>query len=682
MSIALLGRLRVLVDGTPVELTAERERRLLALLAAGGEIGFETATLIDELWESPTDGSKGTLQTYISNLRRALKCDATPESRVIERVGDSYRLDPAIVRIDVDEFHQLIRAARTALASADPDAAAAGDALSAALTLYEGPLDPSLVDGTGLLAGEATAIDNEYLEARWQWLELEIQAGRAADVVAELDTLTAAHPTDERFWRQLMLAYWQTGRQQQALQAYQEVRRVLADEVGILPTPSLQDLEQAILRHDPELGAGAERPSQPVPRRRGTIPATLNSFVGRAAELDRLEALLADQRLITLRGAGGNGKTRLARELALRVQDRYDGGAWWVAFGEVDDLSGDSATTVVETIATALGMIRRSQSSLIDALVDHVGDAPMLIVLDNCEHLVDPIADVVTTLLTQAPGVRIVATTRESLRVVGETTVPIEALTVGSSDEVALTDSAQLFLDRADALGAPIDRDDETLSKVEEICQRLDGSPLAIELAAALVDTTSLADILSELEDHRFELLTVSPRGVAPQHRTLEAVIDWSYDRLDGNERELFHAVSVFPGSFSLAAAVAASMLGDAVARRLIDGLVRKSLIETVGSGKGVERYRILESLRHYGLRRLADSGMTAEVERRLVAHVVELAERMPYDPASNVIEWFAELEPDIANLRYSIRSAMDNDQIDEVLRLVDSFHWYFFFVS
>lgn len=682
VSISLLGRLRVVVDGRPVEITAERERTLVALLAVAGDLGFETTALVDELWENPTAGSKGTLQTYVSNLRRTLTSTAARDSRVIERVADSYRFDPALVVTDVSRFRGAVRQARNALAAADPDAIAASELLADALALFEGPLDPSLVGGIGRLAGEATALDKEFLEATWLWIELEIQAGRATDVVPELDRLTRGHPTDERFWRQLMLAYWQTGRQQQALQAYQEVRRVLAEEVGILPTPSLQDLEQAILRHDPALGSGETRPRAPGSRRRSAIPATLNAFIGREGELARLESLLADSRLVTLRGAGGNGKTRLAKEFARRVEARFEGGAWWVAFGEVEDTSDDAEATVVETIATAIGMIRRGQGSLIDALIDHVAEVPMLLVLDNCEHLIDAVAEVVTTMLTDAPDLRVLATTRENLRVVGETTVVVEPLGVAPLPDVEMTDAARLFFDRADALGSPLDRGAEALAAVEQICERLDGSPLAIELASALTDTTSLGDIRAELEEHRFELLTVSPRGAAPQHRTLEAVVDWSYDRLDEDERTAFDSLSVFPGSFTLAAAEAIFDADGPSARRLLDGLVRKSLVETVGFGQGAERYRILETLRQYGLRRLADSGRTAEVEGRFVTHFVELPDRMPYDPTTSVVEWFAELEPDVSNLRFAIRRAMANDQVDDLLRLVESFHWYFNYVG
>lgn len=672
--VSVLGHLHVTVDGHAIELTAEKERIVLATLAVSGQEGISVEALMDELWDEPTSANKGTLQTYVSNLRRALRTD-TSGGPVIERVGDRYRLS-SDVAVDLDRFRMRLAAVREALAS-EATRGDASDLVAGALAVVRGPLDPTLVRGAGLLAAEAARANEEWREARWIRAELEIQADRAAGVVSDLLAVVEEDPTEERFWRLLMLAYWRTGRQQMALDAYQQVRRVLADELGVLPDPSLQDLEQAILRHDPELARQPDA-AAPVPKPRGHIRAVRTTFVGRSQDLALVDRLVDEHPVVTLRGAGGCGKTRLALEAARIAQDRFAHGAWWVELVSVPEpAEGSARAAVVDAIATAVGLIRRGQGSLDDALLDHLSTHESLLVLDNCEHLIADVAAVVADIIDACPQVRVLCTTRESLRLAGEVAVAVGPLPL-EHDSDDPTPAAVLFLDRADPAGTVIERTQETMAVVEEICRRLDGVPLAIELAAALAETTPLADLLDELGQNRFEVLTVGARGAIRHHQTLEAVVDWSYDRLDPDQQDLFATVSAFAGSFSLGAATAVAAGDGTTVKPILDSLVRKSIVETVRTGRGVERYRLLETLRQYGLARLAERGHRDEDERRFIAYFATLAERKAYDPTTSVVAWFEELGPDIPNLRRAISRAMATGAVDEALSMIDSFHWYY----
>lgn len=672
--IELLGELHASVNGTPVTISAEKERLLIATLGLAGESGVPVDALLDGLWATET-GNKGSLQTYVSNLRRTLKPADSEGAPVIELANDSYRLNPKLVATDVAQFRHHLAETRSRLATGD-QRDDAFESVTAALAIAPSPLDTSLVDATSSLVVAANQIREEWLEAKWIWADLELRRDNAPVVIPDLLRVIDEHPNEERFWRLLMLAYWHTGRQDDALRAYQSLREWLGEELGLLPAPSLQDLEQAILRHDPMLDQSTS--STPNVPRRSRIPITRNSFIGRENEVGRVEKLLDEHHLLTLKGAGGCGKTRLAREIAVRRDGGFPGGVYLVELGELDaEAEGESA--IIDAIATAVGMIRRSQASLEDTLVTELGALATLLVLDNCEKMIDPIAEVVTRLTEQCPELKVLATSRESLRVVGEVIVEVDPLQVAIARPALVpSDSARLFLDRADPTSERIRDDSATLTIIESICTCLDGVPLAIELAAALASTIPLQEILAELREDRFELLSVEMRGTAQHHRTLESVVRWSYDVLSEDERRLFDAVSMCPGTFTLDTAAALSELTSARARRLLEGLVRQSMVETVSSERGVERYRLLETMRVFGQHRLEERGHESDLESRFIQHFVSMAKRESYDPTTRITDWFEDLMPDIPNLRMAIRRAMDTGRADDALALIDSFHWYY----
>lgn len=674
MRLEVLGEMRALVDGVVVDVTADKERLVLAALGLGGESGVTVTTLLEDLWGGDV-ANKASLQTYVSNLRRRLRPNAS-DALVIELAGESYRLNADVVATDVSIFRHHLGEARAILATGDrPERAL--DPITRALAVASGPVDPSLVDETSSMTSEASRLREEWLEAKWIWADLEIDAGNAARVIPDLQRIVEDHPTEERFWHLLMLALWRTGRQDDALGAYQAVRQVLSEDLGVLPNPSLQDLELAILRHDPMLGAPAAGVASSE-RRASRLPISHNSFVGRSSELIRIEELLQRHHLLTLKGAGGCGKTRLACELAVRQSEVFAGGVHLVELGELDD-EAEGEAAVVDAIATAIGMIRRSQGSLQETLFNTLSAAPALLVLDNCEKMIDPIAEVVTRLVAHCADLKVLATSRESLRVVGEVIVAVDPLTVADGElGDSPTDSAQLFFDRADPTGDHLGDDAETQTTVEAICLRLDGVPLAIELAAALAATVPLAEILDELGADRFGLLSVEMRGTARHHRTLDAVVRWSYDRLSDDEQRAFAAVSMCPGTFSPSAAAALCQLSPSVTKQRLDALVRQSMIETVRTVHGVERYRLLETMRVFGLRCVEENGDGDELEQRFIEYFAELAQRESYDPQTSITEWFDELLPDIPNLRMAIRRAMETNAYDPALVLIDSFHWYY----
>jgi predicted ATPase/DNA-binding SARP family transcriptional activator len=609
--LRFLGPVQAVRAGCDVPLGGPRQRAVLALLALDAGRVVPAGRLVEELWLGrPPLGAAKTLRSYVSRLRSAL----APEVPVVAR-GGGYTLGAGPGQLDVRRFERLLAGGQAALG--DGDAVAAGNRFREALALWRGPALADVLD-VEPLAREGARLEELRLAAVEGRLEADLAVGLHAEVAGELEQLVGEHPLRERFWRLLMLALYRGGRQADALAAYQRARAVLTGELGLEPGQELRELERAVLRH--------EVPPVASNREQDNLPAQLTSFLGREQELAELGKLLGEARLVTLTGAGGAGKTRLAVEFAAGVVERFADGVWLAELAGISD-PGLVAGQVMEV----LGVRQAGDVPVIEALRFRLRSAELLLVLDNCEHLLDACAQLAGALLFSSPGLRVLATSREPLGVPGEAACPVPPLALPSdhADPVVIagTPAVRLFLDRgalarpgAGLAGAPV-------AVIGRICRELDGLPLAIELAAARTSTLSVEEVGAHLAD-KFRFLAYRRPVADPRHQALKAAIDWSYELLPAAEQDVFGQLSVFAGDFGLAQAAAVCCGGDeATALDLVDSLASKSLAvpETAG---GQTRYRLLETIRQYAAGRLAETGNAGPARRRHAEAFLALAER------------------------------------------------------
>ena len=610
--------------------------------------------LADELWaDEPPPGWEGTLRTYVSRLRTALA-----DARAIAGTSGGYAIDVEPGTLDASRFEQLVRDGEAALGrgAAAPAAARLGEALD----LWRGPPFGELAD-TGRLRTEAERLTALRLHAVEMRIEADLELGRAGQLVDELESLVAEHPFRERLWRHLMLALYRAGRQADALTAYQRARAGLVEELGLEPGQELRDLEVAVLRH--------EVPTPKPAEDRHNLPEPLTTFVGRDSQMRELPPLLLESRLVTMTGVGGVGKTRLAVEVARAAVVDFPGGVFFVDLAPLTD-----PDRIASQLAVALDSHEQPGISVIEQLATSLRDAETLVLLDNCEHLRDAVAEFSNRLLSAVPRLHVLATSRIPLGVPGEVDVAVPPLSLpdrtDDPHEILESEAVTLFLTRARAARRSVPDDTASLLTAAKICMDLDGLPLALELAAARAKALSLADIAAGLAD-RFRFL-VSWRRLAPaRHRTLREAIDWSYELLRPPERSLLMRLAVFVGSFTVDAAADVCLEGDReAARDLIQGLVEASLVTIEDKGSG-SRYRLLESVRQYAAEQLAAAGEAAELRRRHAESYARLAERTwspVRDTAVVGVEWLAQLTLDRENLAAALAWARDND--DPVLSL------------
>ncbi|GLW05219.1 hypothetical protein Misp01_03490 [Microtetraspora sp. NBRC 13810] len=574
LRVNVLGPVTAEVDGVEVALGGRMQRGVLAVLAAARGQVVAAETVISALWGEHEGPSMATLHSYIARLRQALEPGRTAKthSGVLPREGLGYALRVDAYEVDAERFARLAGEGERLLTGGDPGAAAT--ALSEALGLWRGRPYADYPDAP-FAAPEVARLEGLRLAAQENLFAAQLALGRHAAVVGDLEKFATEHPLSERGWELLALALYRSGRQGDALAALRDARRLLADELGIDPGPMLRDLETAILAQDDALHPQAP-PDPAVP---GNLPFPVTGLVGRTGEIGRVTAMLAGHRLVTLTGPGGIGKTRLALESARARRDAD--GPWLV------DLAGlRDAALLAATIAQAVGVAGASTTT---ALARALRDRRLLVVLDNCEHLVDAVRETVTALLARTPETRVLATSRETLGVAGEAVYEVPPLT---GDE-----AGELFLNRAAAVVPGWEPTCAELETTARLCGRLDGLPLAIELAAAQCRMLSVDQILSALDD-RFTVLVSGPGP--RRHATLLRTVEWSYDLLEPAERALFHRLGAFAAGFDLEAA--AEVCGGPVLAGLT-ALVRKSLV-TVESGTSPRRYRLLGTLRDFATTR------------------------------------------------------------------------------
>ncbi|RLV08438.1 AfsR family transcriptional regulator [Streptomyces griseocarneus] len=655
-------------DGRSAALGGPRLRALLAALALYPGRARTAEALIDAVWdgEPPADAA-GALQALVARLRRALGPDA------VDSTAGGYRLCAGPDDVDLHRFQRLADEGAAALAAGEPERAET--LLGEALALWRGPVLADL-PGRSALAGRYEA---RHLDARRTRLAAAVALGRADRALPELTELCADHPLDEPLHALLLRALRAAGRPAEALAAYETVRAGIAERLGADPGPELRALHAELLAY-----AAPEAPAvtTPAPAPRGNLRARLTSFVGREDDLDLIRTDLGRHRLVTLLGPGGAGKTRLSQEAAETAaagNGDWPDGVWFAELAPLDD-----PATVPEAVLTALGaretVVRTAAAESmreavgldpLDRLAEHCAARRMLLVLDNCEHVVDAAARLAETLLAHCPHVTVLATSREPLAVPGELVRPVEPL----PDPVAL----RLFADRG-AAARPGFRVEDDLAACAEICRRLDGLPLAIELAAARLRMLTPRGLADRLDD-RFRLLTSGSRTVLPRQQTLRAVVDWSWDLLDEAERAVLRRLSVFAGGCGLAMAEEVCA-GDGVAVRdvavLLGSLVDKSLVVAAPADGGEMRYRLLETVGEYAAERLDEAGERAAVERRHLVAYRELArvtDPLLRGPRQRASLDLLELEHD--NLRTALRRAVAAGEEQEGLCLVLSLTWF-----
>ncbi|WP_343243965.1 BTAD domain-containing putative transcriptional regulator [Streptomyces sp. SID13726] len=680
MRYRILGTTQALrPDGTFLPLGGARLRALLTVLALRPGRTVPVSVLVGEVWDDdPPADATGALQALVGRLRRALGAGA------VDSVEGGYRLAAGAEEIDLHRFERLTGDGLRALGDGDPAKAAV--VLDDALALWRGPALADLPDRTA----EAARAEARRLDALRARHTAALALGQADQSLPELTALCDTHPLDEPLQALRLRALRDSGRTAEALAAYESVRQVLADQLGADPGPELRSLHGELLRPEPagageaDLGGGGGarhdvfvEGGSPVP---GNLRARLTSFVGREADIDAIRGDLAAARLVTLLGPGGAGKTRLSQEAAEAVRYAARDGVWLAELAPVDDPGA-----VPEAVLTAVGAretvlygggaeaMRVAGSERlddpVDRLAEHCGKRRMLLILDNCEHVVEAAARLTEALLERCPGLTVLATSREPLGVPGELLRPVEPL----PEPVAL----RLLADRGAAArpGFRVDADAETAAACAEICRRLDGLPLGIELAAARLRMLTPRQIADRLDD-RFRLLTSGSRTVLPRQQTLRAVVDWSWDLLDEEERDVLRRLSVFAGGCDLAAAEA--VCGPAALESL-GSLVDKSLVVAAPSGDGEMRYRLLETVAEYAGERLDETGgRRSGAERAHLAYYRELARTTdPLLRGPGQLAAIARLEREYENLRTALRRAVADHDEQEGLCLVLSLAWY-----
>ena len=639
----LLGPLSVTVDGQPVALGGQKRRALLAALLLEPNQVVSRDRLIDALWgEDPPDTARNTIQVYVSQLRKLLPDGA------LETAPPGYRLSVDGEAIDLFEFVRLSEEGRSALKGGD--AAGAAETLRAALALWRGAPLADLA-WEPFAQAEIVRLEELRITALEDRIDADLALGRHGQLIGELERLVAEHPLRERLRGQLMLALYRAGRQADALAVYQRGRRTLVDELGLEPSESLRQLERAILAHDPALNA--PQVAAKAPRRLPTPPTPL---LGRERELDAVAELVRDEdtRLVTLTGIGGIGKTRVALELVRRLAPEFEDGAGVATLATLRD-----AALVPRAILEALAIPEVGQDPE-ETLAGALADSQLLLLLDNFEQVL-PAARTVARLIDAAPRLKLIVTSRAPLHVAAEREFPVPPL---AEDE-----AAELFIARAQAANPNFELTEQNAAAVAELCARLDGLPLAIELAAARTKLLPPATLLSRL-GNRLEFLTGGRRDAPRHQQTLRATLDWSYDLLDPEAQRLFARLGVFAGGCTLSSAEAVCA-GDGAVLEGLETLVDESLVRQRETASGEPRFSMLEIVREYALERLRLFDEGDEIRRRHLAHFVQFAEEIePKLLRSEQIESIARVDDEHDNVRAALAYALETKDSSSALRL------------
>src|SRR5580704_6795111 len=665
----MLGSLEVRTDdGVLADVPGARLRGLLIALALEPGHAVPKAALVDWIWgERPPSEAANALQRLVSRLRKAL-----PDG-LVEGQPDGYRLTVEPDAVDAVRFERLVGQARN---DEDPGRVRL---LREALALWRGAAmqDIGLQDSAAFDAA-VTRLEGLRLTAMEDRFDAEVSLGHGAGLVTELTDLVAAHPLRERLVAALMRALVSAGRDTEALLVYQRTRETLADALGVDPSPELSALHVALLRG--ELGRREQRWLEEG--RKTNLRAELTSFVGKDAELAAVRELIAGHRLTTLIGPGGSGKTRLATETARTLLGDLPDGAWLVELASVG-ASGDVAQSTLAALGlrdALLGGVPNTEP--MDRLIAAIREREALLILDNCEHVIESAAAFAHRVLGECQRLRILATSREPLGITGEALWLVEPLALPDGDaspgEIESSPTVRLLRDRAGAVRKDLAADSRSLPTMARVCRALDGMPLAIELAAARLRTMSLDQLANRLDD-RFRLLTSGSRTALPRHQTLRAVIDWSWELLTDAERMVLRRISVFSGGASLEAAERVCA-GDEVEQEqvldLLTALTEKSLL--LNDGGNAPRYRMSGTIMEYAGQRIAAAGEADLARHAHLAYFTELAETAdPHLRRAEQLNWLATLEAEHDNISAAMRGALAAGEAQSAMRLAAGAGWY-----
>lgn len=672
MRVGILGPLEVELDGRTVEIGGARLRTMLIRLSLDVGRVVTVDALSTALWPEggPADQAHA-LQSLVSRLRRALHGHPSLRS-----AAGGYCLDLPPEAVDALRFERLAQQGRRLLR--DGDAQAAARHLREALGLWRGEALAGLVTAP-FAAATVVRLEEVRLAAVEDRVEAELATSTGhVHAVAELDQLVAAFPLRERLRVLLIRTLHANGRQAEALAVYEGYRKLLAEELGTDPGQELRDAHLAVLRGNP--APSRRSATRPL----GNVRVALSSFVGRSEELARVSAQLQRGRLVTLIGTGGVGKTRLASTVVIEMIGAMPGGVWLVELASVTD-PGDLPQAVMGALGLRDGGLLDDPAAATDPigrLVEAFTAADALVVLDNCEHLLGAVARFVDELLGRCPGLRVLTTSREPLDVPGEVlcpVLPLEQPEPGTPLAQAVTYPAvRLFTDRVTAVRPDFLVDDDNVALVVEICHRLDGLPLAIELAAARLRSMPIEQLVARLGD-RFRLLSGGSRTALPRHQTLRAVVAWSWDLLDETERWLAARLAVFPRDITLESAEGVCARGGLAAEALLDhmsALVDKSLLHVVDGPEA--RYRMLQTIREYGLEQLAGSGDLARAREQHAGYFLDLAESAgPHLRGPDQLTWVARLTAEHDNLPATLHYAVATGDAGTAIRLTAALSWF-----
>ncbi|MFB7372167.1 BTAD domain-containing putative transcriptional regulator [Streptomyces sp. NPDC056222] len=710
MRFGVLGETAVWTeDGRPVRVPELKVRALLASLLVDTGRPVATHRLVDDLWgEEPPGNPLRALQAKVSQLRRVLE-EAEPGGRdLLVSRAPGYQLALAEGALDAERF-----AALAARARAVSDPVRRAELFAEALEVWRGPAFADFADEPFTRAA-VNRLEEERLVVHEDAAEARLAAGEHTLLVGELAELVERHPLRERLRAVQLRALYRSGRQSEALAGYEELRVRLAEDLGLDPSPELVELQRAMLRQDPALDAvraevptasgdtaaeaaasardgdvrepNALSPSGSAPAHgavhggtgrgevRGNLPMAISGLVGREQAVEEIRELLAGRRLVTLTGPGGVGKTRLAVEAAGQARELFPDGVWLVelagAHGELAEVVA-AAMELRDDGAWGVRPEAGRTPSGAERLAGVLRGRRMLLVLDNCEHVIDEAAALTELLLRTVPDLVVLTTSQEPLVLAGET--------LWSVPPLDLAGAVELFVARAAASAPGFAPDASQRAAVEGICRRLDGVPLALELAATRVRALGVHRLLERLDD-RFRLLSAGQRGAPARQQTLRAVIDWSWELLPGPERLVLRRLAVHAEGCTLDAAEQVCGGGEVAPDDVLDLLARlvdRSLVVAV-DGKDGPRYRLLESVAAYCLERMADAGETEDVRGRHLTYYTGLAVAAEPELRGHAQrEWLTRLDAESPNLRAALDRAVQRGDAEHALRLVDALAWY-----